>query len=330
MRIAVVNEMTGLPDEGIKNWTRQLVAALQEAGHEAELHRLEGHFRFAALDPRAGLRLRRAAPDVIQYVPYSHLTRNALIRLKALSAFAPRALASIAVLQAPVPDGRYPGVLRAPHAVFITSRLATGHASAARTHAVLPPAVPARFAPSPRPREELRGELGVPPGRPLVLHVGHLLHTRNLRALARLARTGAYEVVVIASTTFEPDPGLADELRAAGVTVHHRYVPDLEQWYQAADVYVFPVLEPLGSIDLPLTVLEALACGAPVVTTRFGGLEEFVPASEQVRYADPDELEREVERSLAAAPPPAAAPVDLSPARLGLAAAKAYERALAR
>lgn len=325
MRIVLASELTGLPDEGIKNWTRHLGDALGEAGHEVERLPLGRHFRVAALDPRVALRIRRLRPDVVQYVPYSHLTRNALIRLRGLSWAAPGALAAIAVLQAPVEAASYPRALRAELALFVSSALARGHASSARRAAVVPPSVRPRFTPG-EGREDARRALGRASGRPLVLHVGHLLETRNLRALAALARRGDLDVVVVASTTFDPDPGLEDDLRAAGVEVVRRYVPDLERWYRAADVYVFPVTEALGSIAIPLTVLEALACGARVVTTRFGAVEEFVPESDRVLYARPDELERKVDEALAR-PEPAGAPPAFPPGELAAAVAAAYEGA---
>jgi len=326
MRIVLTSEMTGLPDEGIKNWTRHFGEALAEAGHDVEWLPLEGHFRVAALDPRVALRIRRARPDVVQYVPYSHLTRNALVRLRALSALAPRAVAAVAVLQAPVPQAAYPRALRADAALFVSSALRDGHGGCARMTAVVPPSVRAQFRGGGESRAEAKRALGRDPERRLVLHVGHLLETRNLRALAPLARRGDLDVVVVASTTFAPDPGLADDLRAAGVEVVHRYVPDLERWYRAADVYVFPVAEALGSIAIPLTVLEALSSGARVVTTRFGAVEEFVPESDRVAYAEPQALASAVDAALAR-PEPTGSPPAFEPGALAAAAVEAYERA---
>jgi len=50
------------------------------------------------------------------------------------------------------------------------------------------------------------------------------------------------------------------------------YLPHVEHLYQASDAYVFPVTSTDNAIEVPLSVLEALACDVPVVSTRFGGL----------------------------------------------------------
>jgi glycosyltransferase involved in cell wall biosynthesis len=56
-----------------------------------------------------------------------------------------------------------------------------------------------------------------------------------------------------------------------------------------ADCYVFPVHSVGDAIEMPLSVLEALACGVPVVSTRFGSLDDWLPASAAMIYGDTDE-----------------------------------------
>ncbi len=68
-------------------------------------------------------------------------------------------------------------------------------------------------------------------------------------------------------------------LDEAGVIVIDKYLEAIEEIYQAADCYVFPVSSETGSIETPLSVLEAMACNLPVVSTRFGGLEDLFDSS---------------------------------------------------
>jgi glycosyltransferase involved in cell wall biosynthesis len=49
----------------------------------------------------------------------------------------------------------------------------------------------------------------------------------------------------------------------------------LARWYQAADVYVHPA----RADTFPLMVLEALACGTPVIGTAVGGVPEQISSA---------------------------------------------------
>jgi thymidylate kinase len=68
--------------------------------------------------------------------------------------------------------------------------------------------------------------------------------------------------------------------------------------YRAADVYLFPVAHPGACITLPLSVLEALACGTQVVATRFGALTEFYDVSHGVTFSNANGLVEAVEHAL--------------------------------
>lgn len=301
MRVAVVTELAGLPEEGVRNWIRDLVKGLEQTGHEVELLELAGHYRAAAFSPKNLRTLRRLRPDVVQYVPYSGLTRNGLARFAALRAAVPGALGSLAALQLMKPVGVLPPGFRAPFALCSSRRVVATAERVARRAVLMPPVVDAtRFRPAERPRDELRRELGLEGERPLVLHVGHLRAQRNIRVLADLARTERFDVAMVASSSHADASGIGRELEEAGVRVVARYLPRIEKAYQAADVYVFPATQPKGAIEVPLGVLEAMACGLPVASTRFGGLPDFFPESPAFAYAEDDELAAAVDRVLAA------------------------------
>jgi len=52
---------------------------------------------------------------------------------------------------------------------------------------------------------------------------------------------------------------------------------NIEKYYQAADCYVFPTIDPKFCVQIPISIVEAMACGLPVVATRFEGLPLFFP-----------------------------------------------------
>ncbi len=65
------------------------------------------------------------------------------------------------------------------------------------------------------------------------------------------------------------------------------YVPDdlLVQSYQQAELFVLPsIFEPFG-----MTALEAMACGTPVVASRFGGIRNVISSGENGLLVDPSD-----------------------------------------
>lgn len=145
-----------------------------------------------------------------------------------------------------------------------------------------------RFRPLSRSaKESVRNRWGVEPQAQLVLHVGHLTPERNVEVLAGLCRPGRH-VLLVASTYMPPSSTISAQLRRAGVEVAEGYVPEIEGLIAAADCYVFPT-PPRSTISMPLSVLEAMACDVPVVTTRAPGIAHFLGPSPSLRFADSEE-----------------------------------------
>jgi glycosyltransferase involved in cell wall biosynthesis len=104
----------------------------------------------------------------------------------------------------------------------------------------------------------------------VVLHVGHLKRDRNVTSLLELQDDDC-QVVVVASEYLEYSSTIAAELRDAGCTLIVGYRDDLDAIYGLADCYAFPV-ESGNTLDMPLSVLEAMSCNLPVVTLEHPGL----------------------------------------------------------
>lgn len=52
---------------------------------------------------------------------------------------------------------------------------------------------------------------------------------------------------------------------------------ELPALYNTADTFITPALSGVSSIDLtPMAILEAMACGLPIITTACGGIKEFI------------------------------------------------------
>jgi teichuronic acid biosynthesis glycosyltransferase TuaC len=130
--------------------------------------------------------------------------------------------------------------------------------------------------------------LGLEAGRPLIVSVGHLVSRKRhhvlIDAFARTrARSRRALLVIIGANAFETRyPGELQALAAArGVADDVQFlgnVPqaDVSRWLQAADTFALGTARE-GCCN---AVLEALACGAPVVTTPVGDNTHFVRAGE--------------------------------------------------
>lgn len=241
-------------------------------------------------------RLRAFGAEAILYVPQAAATPMSLIRARLLrrqSGGVPVALLSLQARQYPQWAG---GLLRALEPGLLltlsrrTCRAAEGVGLTARV--VRLGVNSATFRPAePGEKEVVRRRYGIPDGK-VILHVGHVSARRNLHLLARAASGEGQtrkHLVIAASTSTSRDPAVRQAFAGSPVTFVDTYVEHIEEIYRAADCYLFPTFCPGGAIEIPLSVLEALACGLPVVTTAFGGIPDilsegrglFIAASER-------------------------------------------------
>jgi len=132
-----------------------------------------------------------------------------------------------------------------------------------------------KFSPvSPERKRALREKLKWPADRTVVLHVGHLKKDRNIEQLLGLQNDPRMQVVIVGSTTTKQSKEQIEMLKDAGCIIVTDYISSIEEFYQAADCYVFPTVNERAAIQIPLSVLEALAVSIPIVTTDFGGLRD--------------------------------------------------------
>lgn len=123
-------------------------------------------------------------------------------------------------------------------------------------------------------KQALRQKYGVPADRTVVLHVGHLKAGRNVGVFLNLPAEFHGVLVTSSFTAQQQDEALKEALmKQKNMTLIDTYQEHIEQWYQLADVYLFPVTEAGNCIDTPLSALEAAACGVPVVATAYGELQ---------------------------------------------------------
>lgn len=138
---------------------------------------------------------------------------------------------------------------------------------------------PARFLPL--PQQESKLALGYAAEARLLLFIGNVQQSKGcgdlLEAFARLApRLPALRLVYVG-----PGPqvaelkarasalGLAERVDFAGRKAHD----EMARWFCAAELFCLPS----HSEGVPNVILEAMACGTPVVATDVGGVAEVLP-----------------------------------------------------
>jgi glycosyltransferase involved in cell wall biosynthesis len=142
-----------------------------------------------------------------------------------------------------------------------------------------------RFKPAVASLAERRSRLGVPRDVPLVFAVGRLVKKKGFEYLidAVPAITARRPAVVAIGGEGDLDAELRTRAEQSGAAGSIRFlgrVPqhDVAEYLAAADVVVVPsIRDDAGNVDgLPNVVMEALASGTPLVTTKAGGIGAVV------------------------------------------------------
>jgi glycosyltransferase involved in cell wall biosynthesis len=152
-------------------------------------------------------------------------------------------------------------------------------ADAARVHTIYNGVDSDLFAPG--SQAEARTRLGLAAGAPLLLYVGNLKSTKGcidlLKAFpAVLAQRPDARLIFVGSGASRAElleraaaSGCVERVVLMGAVPHGT----LGDWFRAADLLCLPS----HNEGVPNVVLEAMACGTPVVATRVGGIPEVLP-----------------------------------------------------
>jgi UDP-glucose:(heptosyl)LPS alpha-1,3-glucosyltransferase len=314
VRIGLVIENFEPQRGGVEQWTAQAVAELAARGHEVHViarrfspqaaklpivvHALgdvSGRIAFAeaaarmvrglrldvvhdtgcgwccdVFQPHGGSRVAAAAQNVLLLPPWMRWIKRSVNRLlpryRQFDAISTRQYAD---------DGRV--------VLALSRRVAEDFV---RLHGVRPEQIrllyngvnTQRFSPEhqKRYRRSVRDALGIADRSTLLLIVAHNFRLKGvpmlLEAMARWPHATAADLVVVGGKRLGRFARAARRL-GVGERVHFvRVVEDTVPYYAAADIYVHPTFYDPCS----LVVLEALASGLPVVTTRQNGASELM------------------------------------------------------
>ncbi len=137
-----------------------------------------------------------------------------------------------------------------------------------------------RFAPDPTARARIREELGVPQDRVVITAVSRLVRHKGYPELLAAMRTVDADLWVVGErlasdhgedmAPYFANAGLGNRLRLLG------YRTDVAAILAASDIFVLPS----HFEGLPMSVIEAMLCGLPVVATDIRGPREQVVPGE--------------------------------------------------
>jgi len=133
----------------------------------------------------------------------------------------------------------------------------------------------------PRDQREARHALGLPQTGEIILYVGWIESDKGVEYLLRAhAALKSQSLLVLIGNS--DDPGFRRQMetlvRSLGTAARCQLIQaqphaQIATWLSAADIFAFPSLHE----GCPNVVLEALACGLPMVATNVGGIPEITP-----------------------------------------------------
>lgn len=144
-------------------------------------------------------------------------------------------------------------------------------------------------APEPADRAGMRGAWGLAAEQPLAVSVGRLVREKN-HALAIRAMAGARNAALAVVGEGPLEPELRAEAAAHGVEERVRFAGARTDAWQLMGAAHAVVLASHGE-GLPLTVLEALAIGTPIVATSVRGITGLLADEQTALLVPPDDAE---------------------------------------
>ncbi len=230
-------------------------------------------------------------PDLIYYIPTACATVFGLLRAKILKFYCNSAQTVMITLQP-----REYNAISKKIIPFIVPDLVL--AQSLKTHKVLSSLgckvkVIAtgvdlqKFTPvNKKVKESLRKKHGFPSNKFIVLHVGHINRNRNAQIMKAIQGINGVQTIIVGSTSYPEDRYLVAELKKANVIVINSYIENIEEIYQSADCYLFPVFSEGACTEIPLSVFEAMACNLSIVSTKFRGLPHVIKNQDDFAYVN--------------------------------------------
>lgn len=147
-----------------------------------------------------------------------------------------------------------------------------------------------RFADTKIDRAAKRSEIGVQESAVLLISVGELSRRKNhalvIRSLAKIKDNNIHYVIAGIGPLQNELQALAASLDVSDRVHFLGYRKDILELYKAADICVFPSIQE----GLPVAVMEAMACGLPIIATDIRGTNDLLIDSENALIERHDDV----------------------------------------
>lgn len=279
MRICLVSHFIDNPDEGVRNVAKTISNLFDR--FEVE-HKCVNISNINAIKD-----IYMYDPDIVHYILSPSVPGYLMTYL--ISCLLPKSKTVISAIHSNIPKLRILSIFN-PDIVYVQSHASEDVFSYLGVNTFfLPNGVDTdKFHPCEVPdRIRLRKKYGVPIDKFVILHLASMKAGRNLDVFKELQKQDQYQVLIIGRESEDTDYDLYGDLTDCGCMVLLKYYPDIQELYNLSDCYVFPTLDPKYCIETPLSVLEAMACNLPVISTRFGSLSRlFMDGGNGLIFAD--------------------------------------------
>lgn len=277
MRICLLGDYAGILDEGMRNTSFYLYRELSRR-HKVLYLCLRPFINL--LSPGFWHQTRDFNPQIIHFVPGS--TIKTFLFVKALKLFDRRAAIIMSVThpalsafsQSFVPLVK-PDLILAQFSETAKMFQRLG----CRTQLLLNGVDSEKFVPvSPEVKLKLRRKYNLDENKFIILHVGPIERGRNILLLNELQKEDNCQVIIVGSVSAPMERDVYRALIQGGCLVWKRYFENVAEIYALSDCYVFPTVRRRNCVDLSLSVMEAMSCNLPVLSTPLGALPEvFTP-----------------------------------------------------
>ena len=143
-------------------------------------------------------------------------------------------------------------------------------------------------------KQSLREKYGLPVNDFIVLTIipvrrsSDTAHVIDIAA-AYMGRINV-QVVVVVNVATQPIQSIIEPIVNCGCRIYTSFISNIEEFYMLSDCFIFTTPADIGyrqyRMEFPLSILEAMSCNLPIITTRFGAIYENLNGIEGIYFAD--------------------------------------------